>query len=276
MKFALSYAIKEDSRKKCYYFICLFACFLVSLVSLVSKSIVTQGSLISLMLSEKERGEMNIVFEPVTSRRKEDNSPPKNFYYDYSFINYTKYGIKMKNYKGKKNPLLTSTIRTKFNGRLITKNQGLEFYLINSTKEKEIELGRSYPYSKLNEDECIIHNSFQNFISKDNYLEFMINLDKFLSDHLLLNYYETNSSYSKSCEQINIIPKNIKIKCKIKEIINDTYGKLEGDSKYLIFMENENFFSYLSNYLNDNKTLSLFPDYKNILKKQIKIILEIN
>ena len=276
MKFALSHSIKENSRRKCYYIICLFACFLVSLVSLVSKSIVTQGSLIFLMLSEKERGEMNIVFEPVTSRRKEDNSPPKNFYYDYSFINYTKHGITINNYKEKKNPLLTSTIRTKFNGRLITKNQGLEFYLINSTKEKEIELGRSYPYSKLNEDECIIHNSFQNFISKDNYLEFMINLDKFLSDHLLLNYYETNSSYSKSCEQINIIPKNIKIKCKIKEIINDTYVKLEGDSKYLIFMENENFFSYLSNYLNDNKTLSLFPDYKNILKKQIKIILEIN
>ena len=226
MKFALSHAIKEDSRKKCYYFICLFACFLVSLVSLVSKSIVTQGSLIFLMLSEKERGEMDIVFTPISNKRIEDISPPKNFYYDYSFINYTKYGIKMKNYKGKKNPLLTSTIRTKFNGRLITKNQGLEFYLINSTKEKEIELGRSYPYSKLNEDECIIHNSFQNFISKDNYLEFMINLDKFLSDHLLLNYYETNSSYSKSCEQINIIPKNIKIKCKIKEIINDTYGKL--------------------------------------------------
>ena len=80
MKFALSYAIKEDSRKKCYYFICFLLVFLVSLVSLVSKSIVTQGSLIFLMLSEKERGEMNIVFEPVTSRRKEDNSPPKNFY----------------------------------------------------------------------------------------------------------------------------------------------------------------------------------------------------
>ena len=72
MKFALSHAIKEDSRKKCYYFICLFACFLVSLVSLVSKSIVTQGSLIFLMLSEKERGEMDIVFELVTSRRKEN------------------------------------------------------------------------------------------------------------------------------------------------------------------------------------------------------------
>ena len=267
MKFALSHSIKENSRRKCYYIICLFACFLVSLVSLVSKSIVTQGSLIFLMLSEKERGEMDIVFEPVTSRRKEDNTPPKNFYYDYSFINYTKYGIKMKNYKGKKNPLLTSTIRTKFNGRLISKNQSLEFYLINTTQEKEIELGRSYPYSKLKEDECIIHNSFQNFISKDNYLGFIINLEKFLPDHLLLNYYETNSQYSKNCELLDTIPKNITIKCKVKEIVNDTYGKLEGDSKYFIFMENEYFYSYLSNFINDNKTLSLFPDYKNILKK---------
>ena len=261
MKFAISHSLKEDSRRKCYYFLCLFACFLVSLVSLVSKSIVTQGSLIFLMLSEKERGEMDIVFTPISNKRIEDNTPPKNFYYDYAFINYSKfYERTNKN----NNNYDTSTIRTIFEGLTTNKNYNVSLLLINTTKEKEIELGRSYPYNKLNKGECIVHNSFKNLIS-NNKIEFKINLVKFLNDHILVNYYETNSEYKKFCDQIDTIPKTIILNCTVKNIIQDTYGKTSGDEKDIIFMENEYFFSYLSSFVNNKKLLSLFPNYKKIL-----------
>ena len=174
---------KRKFQKKVLLFYMSFCLFLVSLVSLVSKSIVTQGSLIFLMLSEKERGEMDIVFTPISNKRIEDISPPKNFYYDYAFINYSKfYERTNKN----NNNYDTSTIRTIFDGLTTNKNYNISLILINTTKEKEIELGRSYPYNKLNKGECIVHNSFKNLIS-NNTIEFKINLVKFLNDHILVN-----------------------------------------------------------------------------------------
>ena len=65
MNFVVFHAVKENMRRKCYFFVCLFACFLVTLVSLISKTVVTQGSLIFLMLGEKETGEMDIILTPI-------------------------------------------------------------------------------------------------------------------------------------------------------------------------------------------------------------------
>ena len=61
MKFVLDHAIKESLRRKIYYFLCLFACFLVSLVSLIAKTVVAQGSVIFLMIAERRYGERDII-----------------------------------------------------------------------------------------------------------------------------------------------------------------------------------------------------------------------
>lgn len=60
MNFVVSHAVKGNMRRKCYFIVCLFACFLVTLDSLISKTVVTQGSLIFLML-----GEMDIILTPL-------------------------------------------------------------------------------------------------------------------------------------------------------------------------------------------------------------------
>ena len=59
MKFIPEYSLKENLRRKCYFIICLITCFLVSLVCLVLKTVVSQGALIFLMLGEKDSGEMD-------------------------------------------------------------------------------------------------------------------------------------------------------------------------------------------------------------------------
>ena len=61
MTFVFNHAIKESLRRKGYFIVCLFACFLVSLVCLIAKTIVTQGALIFYMIAEKRYGEMDII-----------------------------------------------------------------------------------------------------------------------------------------------------------------------------------------------------------------------
>ena len=53
MKFLSELAIKESFRRKCNFLVCLLACFLVSIVCLISKTVVSQGSLIFLMIGER-------------------------------------------------------------------------------------------------------------------------------------------------------------------------------------------------------------------------------
>ena len=153
MKFLIGHAIKESLRRKWYFIVCLFACFLVSLVCLISKTVVSQGSLIFLMLGERENGEMDIILKPNYESRRVRKFFPSDFYIDYYFINNTKFFEVMKKYEGKDNPYDTSTIRTNFIGTSIKLLSNIQIYLINTTREKEIDLGRNYPYEPLEKDE---------------------------------------------------------------------------------------------------------------------------
>ena len=69
MKFIPEYSLKENLRRKCYFIICLITCFLVSLVCLVLKTVVSQGALIFLMLGEKDSGEMDFYIQPTPFSR---------------------------------------------------------------------------------------------------------------------------------------------------------------------------------------------------------------
>ena len=90
--FILTFTIQENYRHKCYYLLCLYASFLVTLVCLVSKNIVTQGSIIFLMLGERESGEMDIILSTKYRERNSKKTNIEDYYIDYSFINYTNFG----------------------------------------------------------------------------------------------------------------------------------------------------------------------------------------
>ena len=118
MNFVVFHAVKENMRRKCYFFVCLFACFLVTLVSLISKTVVTQGSLILLMLGEKETGEMDIILTPIKNERSRRHKNITDYFIDYAFINYTQYISILSGKNDIKDSLNTTTIRSEFTGKV--------------------------------------------------------------------------------------------------------------------------------------------------------------
>ena len=162
MNFVVFHAVKENMRRKCYFFVCLFACFLVTLVSLISKTVVTQGSLIFLMLGEKETGEMDIILIPIKNERSRRHKNITDYFIDYAFINYTQYISILSGKNDIKDSLNTTTIRSEFTGKVgVEGTKSANVVLINTTKEKQIELGRSYPYEPMKEGECNVHKSLK-------------------------------------------------------------------------------------------------------------------
>ena len=165
MKFIAEYSLKENLRRKCYFIVCLITCFLISLVSLVAKTIVSQGSLIFLMIGEKDSGEIDFYINVLSSKRNRTISKIDDYYRDNTFINFTKYEEIMKDSKKEnededdkiKNPFDSSVVRTYYNG--YSPYNQLYLMLIDTEKEKTIELGRSYPYNKLKKGECLVHRN---------------------------------------------------------------------------------------------------------------------
>ena len=103
MKFIAEYSLKENFRRKCYFIVCLITCFLVSLVCLVAKTIVGQGSLIFLMLGERDSGEIDFFIRPLTNIRNSSFLTIDDYHIDNAFINFTKYGeIMVESEKDKK------------------------------------------------------------------------------------------------------------------------------------------------------------------------------
>ena len=83
-----------------------------------------------------------------------------------------------------KNPFDTSVVRTYYNGH--TSNNNIYLMLIDTEREKEIELGRSYPYKKLKEGECLVHKSL---IRKNQKIfNISLSMDNFITNTLLYYY----------------------------------------------------------------------------------------
>ena len=270
MKFISEYSLKENLRRKCYFIICHITCFLVSLVCLVAKTVVSQGALIFLMLGEKDSGEMDFYIQSTPLSRNSSFSLDQ-YYKDNAFINFTKFGELMTSQSTEKenNPFDTSTIRTYING--FTSSKQMYLMLIDTEKESEIELGRSYPYDKLSEGECLVHKNLLNNEQKE--FSMQIPLNNFMADTLLFYYYENKNITNQTLENLEDILRSgnftLEVNCQIKDTINNTYGKESADDDNIVIMEQEYFYKHISNYLPVNIEQN-FSDFKNILKNEIK------
>ena len=271
MKFISEYSLKENLRRKCYFIICLITCFLVSLVALVAKAVVSQGSLIFLMLGEKDSGEIDFYMMPTPLTRNTSYFNLDDYHKDNAFINFTKYGELLSSEKSEKeaNPYDTSTIRTYLNG--FGTSKALYLMLIDTEKEREIELGRDYPYGKLSEGECLVHKNLIN--NNQNEFSMTIPLNNFITDTLFLYYYDNRNITNQTAEYLEelIVVNNftIKFNCKVKDVLSENYGKESADDDNIVIMEQEYFYKYISNFLPE-KINKYFPDYKNILKNEVK------
>ena len=271
MKFIPEYSLKENLRRKCYFAICLITCFLVSLVSLVAKAIVSQGALIFLMLGEKDSGEIDFYLSPTPLTRNSSYETLDDYHRDNAFINFTKYGELMSsdNRKKEPNPLNTSTMRTYING--VGSNKRIYLLLIDTNRERDIELGRAYPYEKLNEGECLVHKKLVEKGDKE-YLMY-IPLGNFLTNTLLYYYHDRANTTNETLTNLERIlqEKNftLNFSCKIKDTMDNNYGKEAADDDNIVIMEQEYFYKFVADFLPENIN-NYFPDFKNILKKEIK------
>lgn len=270
MKFIAEYSLKENLRRKCYFLICLITCFLISLVSLVAKTIVSQGSLIFLMIGEKDSGEIDFYINLIRSKRDQNLPTIDKYYIDNSFFNFTKYEELMKESEEKneakddiKNPFYTSAVRTYYNG--YSPYNELYLMLIDTEKEKTIELGRSYPYNKLKKGECLVN---KNLIWKEkDIFNITINVNEFLVNTLLYYYHYLKNETSPELEQYLKQPdKYLLFSCNIVDTFDDNYGKESGDDDNIVIMEQEYFYEYVSEFL-PSRLKESFPDFKNILKE---------
>ena len=263
MKFISEYSLKENLRRKCYFIICLITCFLVSLVSLVAKTVISQGSLIFLMLGERESGEIDFYITPSMTTRNSSFSKIDDYHIDYAFINFTKYEeiMKSKKNKDKENPFDLSSVRTYYNG--YSPYNRLYLMLIDTDKEREIELGRSYPYKKLKKGECLVH---RNLIYDENKIfNLSVSLYDFIIDTLLYYYNDIKNESDPGLEYIDQFTTYIPFSCNIIDTFKDNYGKENGDDDNIVIMEQEYFYEHLANFI-PKDILEYFPDYPDKIK----------
>ena len=267
MKFIPEYSLKENLRRKCYFAICLITCFLVSLVSLVAKTVVGQGSLIFLMLGERDSGEIDFYINTIVSTRNKSLETIDDYHVDNAFFNFTKYEEIMKESEKEekdkhfKNPFDTSTVRTYYNG--YSRYDQIYVMLIDTEKEKEIEMGRAYPYGKLKEGECLVHKSL--IRRNETNFSISIQMNNFLIDTLLYYYHDTKNESDPNLEYLPDLIQYITFNCKIVDTFKDNYGKESGDDENIVIMEQEYFYKYLSNFIPE-KITNYFPDYPNYVK----------
>ena len=271
MKFIAEYSLKENLRRKCYFIICSITCFLVSLVCLVAKTVVNQGSLIFLMIGERNSGEIDFSISPVVSVRNSSYSQIDDYHEDNAFINFTKYEELLKesddeeelNNKNEQNPFDTSTIRTYYNG--FSPYNQLYLMLIDTEKEKDIELGRAYPYNKLKEGECLIHKNL--YTKSDKTFTLNIDMKSFIINTLLYYYHDTRgeNDTDPNLAYLSEINPNIMFTCNIVGSFEDNFGKEAGDDDNIVIMEQEYFYKHIYKFL-PHDVVELFPDYSNIIK----------
>ena len=264
MKFISEYSLKENLRRKCYFIVCLITCFLVSLVSLVSKTVISQGSLIFLMLGERESGEIDFYLTPSVTTRNSSSTHIDDYHKDYAFINFTKYEeiMKDKKNKDKENPYKLSSVRTYLYG--YSPYNRIYLMLIDTEKEKKIELGRAYPYKKLKKGECLVHH---NLIYDNNPIfNLSVSLDDFIVDTLLYYYHDIKNESDPGLDYLKQFVTYISFHCNIVGTFKDNYGKENGDDDNIVIMEQEYFYEHIANFL-PKDILEYFPDYPDKIKE---------
>jgi ABC-type antimicrobial peptide transport system permease subunit len=149
--------------------------------------------------------------------------------------------------------------------------------LIDTDKERDIDLGVNYTYSKLAKDECIIHQTLAQRLFVLEKSEFNttiyinLNLEVFMKDFLIETYYMNKTHpYNPNIENIKEKKHydiyDFSIPCKVKYIIDQNYGKVDQDNHMLVLMEKEFFFKTLAENLELRSSfLSKFEDIKEVM-----------
>ena len=275
-KFLVTHSIKDITRRRCYYLICLFASFLIGLVALISKIVVDQGPIIFLMLAEQKTGQIDISIKPITMAKLSRNSNPEDYRNLYTFINYTALVNKITNETDLKQFSNQSTGRLNLAASVYKCEECRRFnadlVIINTNQEKKIELGRNYTFPPMKTDECIIEKELLdklNFIestNSDKKVFIKTSIGTLLKEALFQTYYDNKSHpYNENITKIDLVNDDMKIYCRVVNSFDENSGKFEESDRYKIIMEQETFLYHISNNLRSN-IINMFQDFPEVLR----------
>jgi len=225
------------------------------------------------MITEQKTGENDIIIRPFPNRAaKMENI--SDYQYFNSHMNFTKFTEMFKDFDFQSTPriqkrgsawVIPKNITKEKQKNKSNKNQkkagnkvSVDFYIMDLKREKEIELGSSFPNISLNSNECLIHQSVarslsinQTQILESPDINISINMEPFLMNFLISKYYmNTTHEYNPNITKIIYINYyNIEFPCKVKKILDENFGKLNQEIHSTVIMDYVNFFEYISDYL---------------------------
>jgi len=244
------------------------------------------------MITEQRTGENDILIRPYPNRVSErENISDYQFF--NSHINYTKFNEIFRDFSFQSSPRMQyrgmawvfsdNTNEENEKNKNWNKNKtrekvAIDLFIMDLKREKGIELGSSFPNMDLNKSECLIHQNVARLlnINKLNFTDFQkvkiaINMQPFLTNFLISKYYmNTTHEYNPNITKISYINYyNIKFPCKIKNILDENFGKLDQEIHSTVIMDYVYFYEYISDYLTKD-LIEYFPDLPQLLKTNMK------
>ncbi len=264
----------------CHYAVSICSCFLAMLIALVANTVIGTSSTLYLKMAEMHRGEVDVILTP-----------------SQTFTNYSRFlnSTRIDRLTIPKGILMTprmdfvhTTIRKSGNG---SRAVNLALMAINSTRERELSIGRKWRVRKLREGECAIHSS----VAKE--LKLRINGTAHLSLHfdeyfnLLQTIYRNrrkndaslpcSSRLLESAEPsspapwlelepsgsraLTLMKGAVNVTCKVAAIFSSLGGKVQiGHDSEFVIMELDSFLRHLGRQLRRKdpgfaKFLARFP-----------------
>ena len=256
----LHHSFIEIRRRYCYYFLSLLSVLIVVTATSTCQSIIDNAPLIFLKTAEGSASEKDISIIPNTYWSQHDSG--NGLYGGDVYSNLLNFTRTTEILSEMQNSL---TCRMQIEGVIVGGREG-SLKLISSEREKNMGLGRDYPFGKLEKGEVLIHKKLgENLkLSKGEKMELGFNMDDVMCNLAeAFNYGKQESEKVKFEEVLQI---EFKVPVVIKEVFGEAYGKYpDGSVENNIIMEYEYFFALIADYMrNYNGTM----DFISFLKAQ--------
>lgn len=132
--------------------------------------------------------------------------------------------------------------------------------LIDTNREKQIEIGRTYPYEEMGLGECLVNNKWKASmgVAEGDIMYMKVSMPIQMAALVRRYNFLTKSSIPQ-----RLALGELKIPCKVKALTSGTYGKLPQDDAIEVnFMEYKHYLELVGRYLpNSFSQYPLFAEY---------------
>ena len=265
----------EMKRRYCYYFLSLLSVLIVVMATSTCQSIIDNAPLIFLKTAEGAAAERDIIISPYDTRGQ------PNYYIKANFLNFSQVkdvipdyrdwmtprmelsnelvsapNIKcncgqfahysMEDYKNKSSILMNFIHST-------CKQYSTTIELLDSDLEKQMGLGRDYPFGAMEEGECILHEKLAQDLGVQEGDLLLIDIDLNNTMATIAETYIVDGFGD--IDMFDLQFTRFRVPLKVKNLLKESYGKYpDGSVETMIFMEYKHLFKHIGYYyynLND-------------------------